>query len=435
MKQVSAIAIIAMIPFYMSAQTVLYNGGTNITADVGSIIYVDGDVNNSANGAIHNQGDIYLTGDWTNDAASGCLDPNTGTVILDGALQTIMGTQTTTFNNLDCQNGSIKTLNISTIVGGTSGVLSLNSSAFNLNSNTLIVTNPSSAAVTRTSGYIISETDPSPGYGIVQWNLGNSTGNYVYPFGTVGAGYIPFIYNITTAGAQSTSGNIAVATYPTSVTASPNNRPLPNGVTNLTDPSDGSEAGPVCNDRYWPVLANNYNTQPTADVTFTYEDAEWDVSGGSTNTIVEDSLRAWMWNGNQWQLPTLGNCNTSANTVFVSGWGAISAPWTLRGDEPIPPPPPPPCGDFFVPNAFSPNSDTKNDKFPWTTPRNCIADFSIKIYNRWGNLVFESTNPTIVWDGSTPKGKNGNEGVYAYEVKATFNGTAIDQKGTVTLMK
>src|ERR1051326_3028538 len=271
MKKVSTIAcIIAMTPFYVNAQTVLYNGGTNITADIGSIIYVDGDVNNSANGAIHNQGHIYLTRDWINDAASGCLDPNAGTVILDGTTQTIKGTQTTTFNNLDCQNGSTKTLNITTIVSGTSGVLSLNSSAFNLNSNTLIVTNPLSAAVTRTSGYIISETNPTAGYGIVQWNLGNSAGNYVYPFGTVGGGYIPFIYNITTAGAQSTSGNIAVATYPTSTIASPNNRPLPNGVTDLTNPADGSEAGPVCDDRFWPVVANNYNTQPTADVTFTY---------------------------------------------------------------------------------------------------------------------------------------------------------------------
>jgi len=64
MKKASTIAtIIAMIPFCLHAQTVLYNGGTDITADIGSIIYVDGDVVNDPSGLIHNQGDIYLTGD------------------------------------------------------------------------------------------------------------------------------------------------------------------------------------------------------------------------------------------------------------------------------------------------------------------------------------------------------------------------------------
>ncbi|MBI4929939.1 MAG: gliding motility-associated C-terminal domain-containing protein [Bacteroidetes bacterium] len=508
MKQIfyiaSLIAIVIAIGTKQSqAQTFLYNGGTDITADIGSIIYVDGNVVNNTSGFIHNKGDIYLTGDWTNNEASGCLDPTTGTVWLYGNSQTIQGTQPTTFNNLNCENGGTKTLNVTTTyVGGNTGVLQLKNSPFDLNSKTLIVTNPASAAIAPPiSGYIISETDFTAGYGIVQWNLGISTGNYVYPFGTTGGGYIPFIYNITTAGVQSTSGNISVATYPTNVTANPNNRPLPNGVTNLTNPFSGAEAAPVCADRYWPVLANNYSIQPTADVTFTYEDAEWDISGGSTNTIIEDSLRAWMWNGTQWQLPALGTDNISANTVFVSGLDSISASWTLKGYPPcavlatittatttitlgstvqitasgggnylwntgettasisVSPTSTTvycvtttdasggcadsacisikvelPCGDFFLPNAFSPNGDGKNDLFK---PRNiCIKDIDFKIYNRWGNLVFETTDITIGWDGSTPKGKNGNEGVYAYEITGHFNdGTLIDKKGTVTLMK
>ncbi len=417
-----------------SGQTVLFNGGTDITVETGAIVYVNGDITNSSAGSIHNKGDIYLTRDWTNDAASGCLDPTTGTVWLYGTAQTIKGTQSTTFNNVNCENGGTKTLNISTYVGGNTGVLQLKSSPFVLTSNTLFMTNPASGGITRTSGYIVSETDPTAGYGTLDWKIGNSTGNYVYPFGTTGGSYIPFVYTITTAGVQSTTGKIAVATYPTNVTASPNNRPLPSGVTNLTDLSTSTEAGPVCADRYWPITAFNYMTQPTANVTFTYQDAEWNTSGGSTNTIVEDSLRAWNWSGGQWQLPSVGSVNTTANTVNVTGVTSISFPWTLLGDEPLPPPPPVPCGDFFLPNAFSPNGDLKNDVFK---PRNnCIKDISIKIYNRWGNLVFETTDITKGWDGSTPKGKDGNEGVYAYEVKATLNdGTIKDLKGTVTLMK
>lgn len=498
-------AIVFLSSFILEAQTVFYNEDSLLTVDAGAIVYVDGDVVNATTGRIRNSGDVYLTGNWDNANAAGCLNPTTGTVYLDGTTQTIMGTQTTTFNNLDCQNGNTKTINITTVVGGNTGILSLNSSAFDLNSNTLIVTNSSNGAVTRTSGYIVSETDPAAGYGIVQWNLGNSIGNYVYPFGTIAGGYIPFIYNATTAGAQSTTGNIAVATYPTGVTAMPNNRPLPNTVTNLTDPSTSAEAAPVCADRFWPILANNYTTEPTADVTFTYEDSEWDNSGGSTNTIVEDSLSAWRWNGTQWQLPTVGIDNPIANTVFAPGVSSISSPWTLKGAPPcavtasvtttttiitlgdniqitasgggtylwntIPTQTSPvisvsptsttiycvtvtdtstgctdsacvtinvelPCGDFFLPTAFSPNGDNKNDYF---RPRSiCIRSLEMKIYNRWGNLVFETTDVnTKGWDGSTIKGaKEATQEVFVYQVIATMNdGKVHDLKGNVTLMR
>lgn len=496
-------SVIFFLPSLLLAQTVLYNGGTSIYADAGSVIYVNGEVVNDVNGSIHNKGDIYLTHDWTNKDAAGCLDPTTGTVWLYGNAQIIKGTQPTKFNNLNCENGGTKTLNINTYVGGTSGVLKLKTSPFILSSKTLFMTNPSNGGITRTTGYIVSETTPVAGYGIVQWDLGNSTGNYIYPFGTAGGSYIPFNCNITAAGVQSTAGNMAVSTYPTSVITSPNNLPLPTGVTNLNDASSNN-ASLVCLDRFWVTQPNNYTTAPTASVSFTYQDAEWNTTGGSTNTIVEDSLKAWRWNttSSQWINPSTGTDNTSLNTVAVPSVNAFSI-WTLKGKAPcsvsasltaslttvtlggsvsltaggggtylwntgattssinVVPSASTlycvtvtnpnggctdsacvdvkvelPCGEFWLPNAFSPNSDNKNEYFK---PRSiCIKTIDFRIYNRWGNLVYASLSPTdIGWDGSVPgKGKDGNEGVYAYEIKATLNdGTLIDQKGTVTLLK
>ncbi len=54
-----------------------------------------------------------------------------------------------------------------------------------------------------------------------------------------------------------------------------------------------------------------------------------------------------------------------------------------------------------VPNAFTPNSDGRNDSFRLLFDINkCrITDFHIKIFNRWGEMVFESTNPDERWDG------------------------------------
>lgn len=94
------------------------------------------------------------------------------------------------------------------------------------------------------------------------------------------------------------------------------------------------------------------------------------------------------------------------------------------------------CGEFFLPNAFSPNGDSKNDGFKPILQNNCIKDMELKIYNRWGNLVFETTDFTKGWDGSTSKGKDGNEGVYVYDLKATMiDGTMVERKGTVNLLK
>ncbi len=407
-------------------QTVLYNGGTDIT--VGNLVFVDGDIVNDVQGHIHNTDSIYLTRHWTNNEPTGCLDPTTGTVFLDGGAQFIQGTQTTTFNNLTCVGSGLKTLNINTIVGGNTGVLSLLADPFDLNSKTLIVTNPLPAAITRTSGYIISETYPTAGYGIIDWRMRNSAAgnNYTYPFGTVSGSYIPFLFDMTSAGVQSTVGSIAAATYPTIVTASPNNRPFPTGITNLND-SLGNESATTCLDRYWIINANNYSTNPVADYTFTYRDLEWDNTGGSTNNIhYKSSLLGWKWNGTQWQNPRIGINDSINNTVIVTGQSG-SAPWTLKGTELV-------CGEFFLPNAFSPNGDGKNDFF---RPRsNCIKTLDFKIYNRWGNMVYTSTSPADKgWDGTTPQGKC-DDGVYAYQLNATFlDNTSIEKKGTVTLLK
>ena len=412
------------------AQTVFYNGGTWVSLYTDAVLFVDGHVSNNINGYIHNQGDIYLSGDWTNNETSGCLDSTTGTVILNGASQTIQGTQTTTFNNLDCKGNGTKTLRINTIVGGNNGTLSLHSNAFDLYGNTCIITNSASSAITRTSGYIISETDPTFGYGRIQWNLGNTSSSYTYPFGTVSGTYIPFLYNVSSPGTQTAMGNISVATYPTLVLASANNRPLPSGVNDLNDDA-GKESAVTCADRYWIVDETGYSLNPIADITFTYRDEEIDRTiQGSTNNILEDSLRAWLWNGTQWQNPTLGTANPSLNTVTVKGVNS-SAPWTLKAIEAIPNE----CGDFSVPNAFSPNNDGLSDLFILQGWDKCITEFSFVIFDRWGEKVFETEDPAKGWDGIF-KGKTMDPAVFAYYINASLtSGEKVKRKGNISLVR
>ena len=74
------------------------------------------------------------------------------------------------------------------------------------------------------------------------------------------------------------------------------------------------------------------------------------------------------------------------------------------------------CPDYTLPNVFTPNGDNTNDQFvPF--PYHYIKDIDIKIYDRWGTLVFETTDPEIHWTGrDMTTGKLCTDGVYYYTV-------------------
>lgn len=91
------------------------------------------------------------------------------------------------------------------------------------------------------------------------------------------------------------------------------------------------------------------------------------------------------------------------------------------------------CGEYFIPTIFSPNGDGNNDEF--RIFGNCIVGMNLKIYDRWGELVFESTNPQDTWDG-TYKGKMMNPAAFMYSVNLSFiDGRFIKEKGSINLVR
>jgi hypothetical protein len=320
---------------------VLTNDNVTITVTSGAQVTVKGDVQNQNAGTITNNGTIDLSGNWINNAANDCFGTSQGTVVLNGSSQTIGGSNSTTFNNLTLLGTSTKTLLINTTAGGgvsPAGVVSLNDRELILNSNTLTITNPSPTAITRTSGFIESETDAVSGYGILKWNIGNTSAgnNYDFPFGnTLSGSYLPVSFNITTAGIGS-SGSVSISTYPTVTSANPNNRPLPTGITQFINAFTGNENAPNVADRFWVFDVQNYTVQPTTTLTFSYRDSEWDATAGSTNTISEFELQAQRYNGTQWFAP-VGTVNTTQNTVSSLGISNYNSVWILvRSNEPVP---------------------------------------------------------------------------------------------------
>jgi gliding motility-associated-like protein len=89
--------------------------------------------------------------------------------------------------------------------------------------------------------------------------------------------------------------------------------------------------------------------------------------------------------------------------------------------------------DVFVPNVFTPNNDGKNDKL--FVYGNLIREIDFKIFNQWGELVFQTIDKNIGWDGRY-KGSMQPVTVYIYVLKATMqDGSIITKKGSVTLVR
>ncbi len=70
--------------------------------------------------------------------------------------------------------------------------------------------------------------------------------------------------------------------------------------------------------------------------------------------------------------------------------------------------------DFFIPNAFSPDGDGVNDNFG-VLNTSTLQNFSLKIYDRYGHIVFSTQNVTNKWDGKI-KGKNMPSGAYTWQI-------------------
>ena len=93
------------------------------------------------------------------------------------------------------------------------------------------------------------------------------------------------------------------------------------------------------------------------------------------------------------------------------------------------------CNPINIPNAFTPNGDGKNDVFKIIS-LNEIIDFKLIIYNRWGDLIFESTDINKGWDGAF-KGEIVPYGVYVYLLTGIIKDTGeqIKRTGNVTVVR
>ncbi len=175
---------------------------------------------------------------------------------------------------------------------------------------------------------------------------------------------------------------------------------------------------PVADFTASPVIGYN-NSEANAihftDHSLNTDSWNWDF-GDKTSSAEQSPAHIYL-------LPDLYNITLTASNVYGCSDTLTKDNYVKIFETPV----------IFVPNVFTPNNDGANDELNVFSTRNGFFEF--KVFNRWGEKVFESTSTTVKWDGKF-QGADAQPGVYSYFVRVVFDdNTYRTAKGTVTLMR
>lgn len=190
-----------------------------------------------------------------------------------------------------------------------------------------------------------------------------------------------------------------------------------------------------------PAGCVNSHTQPVDVIFFPLADAEFLADPNFTNVFnarvqfLDASVNAVSW---YWEFGD-GFTSTEKNPVhYYNEVGDFTARLTVTNISG--------CPDtrehevtvnpFYIPNAFTPNTDGINDYFFDAGYALDVADFRMLIFNRWGEEVYEADSYSKFWNGLDKDGNQAPQGVYVYKIDVkTRGGKEHTFNGTVTLIR
>jgi gliding motility-associated-like protein len=161
------------------------------------------------------------------------------------------------------------------------------------------------------------------------------------------------------------------------------------------------------------------------DVTCANDSAVLIASGGVSYSWTPNSF---ITRGNNGQITvkppqTITYYVQGTDAAGCKGIDSVTVTFTKTGDQ-----------QLFMPNAFTPNGDGRNDLFR-PTFIGPAAKFDFRIYNRWGQLVFRTSTPGAGWNGVfNGKPQPGDAFVYYITAEGGCNGK-FEQKGTFALIR
>jgi gliding motility-associated-like protein len=148
---------------------------------------------------------------------------------------------------------------------------------------------------------------------------------------------------------------------------------------------------------------------------------QWKLNGSNVGSNINSYIHNTPVDGD------IINCQLTSNAVCVTNNPALSNNLSIDID-------PVKCiNGFYIPSAFTPGKNQINDIFRAIVP-SAINDFEMKIWNRWGQQVFQSKDPASGWDG-TFKTISQPSGVFVYHVSFIHNNVKIKKAGTVVLIR
>ena len=150
------------------------------------------------------------------------------------------------------------------------------------------------------------------------------------------------------------------------------------------------------------------------DASYNSNSWQWDFGDGSNGSLLQNPRHFYSDTGHfpvELIVTSANGCQDTAYKEII-----VEASFTM-----------------FIPSGFTPNGDGINDNFTigWTG----VKDFEIRIYSRWGLLMYRSTDPNFAWPG-TYQGGICPEGVYTYvAVGKGYLGEKKERAGTITLVR
>jgi len=151
-----------------------------------------------------------------------------------------------------------------------------------------------------------------------------------------------------------------------------------------------------------------------------------------------DGFTSYLWNTGETEQHITAEVEDWYGVMIESLYGCAGEDSVYVQFVTAPPPPPPPeepPGELILlPNAFTPDGDGLNDEFKAIGQPDNLTSFSMKIFNRWGQMVFETKDISLGWDG-TYQGKPSPAGTYVFRVEYSITGYDFDTKGTVVLVR
>lgn len=375
---------------------------------------ISGSVNNSS--VTVNQSGTYTVS--MSDPTNGCVNTATFAVAGNTVAPTVTVTSTSSVGLGCLPTNTVVTLD-ATSTPSTGLTYSWSTSA-----------STSSISVTTAGVYSVVVTDPSNGCSVAtQYTV---TNNSVLPNVSAGANSNIPCGGVTTTVTLNGSSTDPGVTYswsgPGIVSGSNTATPIVNmaGTYTLTvtNPTTGCSA---------TSTVDVINAVPTASISSDVTTGFAPLTVNFTNTSLNASTYSWSFGNGSTSTMT-----TTAGTSATYGWGTYTV--TMIASSGL-------CSDtasivifvedgfsIEVPNVFTPNDDNINDVF--TIKSTGVKDITLKIFNRWGQPMYDFSGAKAGWDGVTNNGQKASNGTYFYFIKAVgFDGKEYEKNGTVSLFR